>query len=176
MKKIFLFTLSSLLFLVSCKTTDSHYKFRTKEVHYFKTTIHNIDRKIITLGNGAIFETDRLIIAVNMSDAFIVLNRLGKGDAYINGTRYGVSSSRAAYDMFRYNIGYSNILKTTHAANNIIELSDGTWWQIIQKGDVDIEAWLSTNLVILSKDETTIINPYRIEAIKVKKLEHYPTG
>lgn len=159
------------LLLISCKSTGPYYNLQANEVRYFKTTIQNIERDIITITTGAKFKANRLIIAVNMSDAFFILNQLGYGEAYISGTRYSVSIVGDS-DSYRYNRGYSNSLKATHADHNILELSDETWWQVIQKGDVDISKWVTTNLMILSEDESVMINPHKIEAIKVKQIEN----
>ncbi|MEE9431954.1 MAG: hypothetical protein V3V16_12980 [Melioribacteraceae bacterium] len=166
--KLIYFIIISFLIL-SCKTTDSNYKQNLREVKYFQSIIHNIDRKIITLADGNRWKTNRFVISVNMTEVFFIVNFVGFGDAYINGAKYSVSHVNDGSD-YRYFNGYSNMIKSIQAGNNIIELSDDSKWLIVDPRGVDIEQWRSTSEVVKSEDENIMINPYKIQAIEVKRI------
>ncbi len=171
MKTSLIFILTfSLSLLFSCKTTDPNYKQNLREVKYFQSRIHSVDRKVITLADGNKWKTNRFVITTNMTEVFFVVNFVGFGDAYINGTKYNVSHVRDGRD-YRYFNGYSNMIKSIQAGNNIIELSDDTKWLIINPKGVDIEQWRSTSEVVISEDESIMINPYKIQAIEVKRIK-----
>ncbi|GBD89901.1 hypothetical protein BMS3Abin04_00614 [bacterium BMS3Abin04] len=159
-----------LLLLLSCSSTGQDYKEYLREVRFFKDTIHRIDRRIVTLASGSAWRANRFVIASNLSEVFFVLdNGLDIGSMYVNGTKYRVSHANQ-YE-FRYNYGYLNYIKKLEYNNRVLELSDGSQW-ILAKGDEEvIKNWLSTPEVIVNYDETAMINPYRIEYIKVKRID-----
>jgi hypothetical protein len=51
MKKKFILIVLVPFFLISCKTTDNNYNQNLREVRYFQSRIHNIDKNIITLAD-----------------------------------------------------------------------------------------------------------------------------
>ncbi len=164
--KLFFIALLPFFFL-SYKTFDTDYNENLREVRYFKSIIHNINRKNITLADNSQWRTNRFVIEANMTDVFFVLSSYSNfGDAFINGTKYHVS--QIGYEEgFRYSDGYLNSLKTFHEKENIIELTDGSKWQVLNKGKVNLKKWLSTAEIVISWEKDVIINPYRIEAVKV---------
>lgn len=168
--KIILPTFVFISIVISCSSTDTTYKQNIREIKYFQSTIHNIDRNIITLVDGTKWKTYRFVIAVNMTEVFIVVNFLGNGSAYINGTKYSISHIGGG-EGFRYFYGYLNTLRSIDKNNNVIFLSDGTQWQIMNSGDIDISKWLLAPDVIISENENYLINPYKIELIRVKRIK-----
>ncbi len=171
MKSIFIYLVTISFLLLSCKTADPNYKQNLREVKYFQSRIHNIERNIVTLSDGTKWKTNRFVVSVNMTEVFFVVNFLGYGDAYINGTKYSVSHKDGP-EGFRYFTGYLNSLKTIDINNRIIELSDKTKWLIIDTGGIDIKQLVSASDLIISEDESIMINPYKIKAIKVKKISN----
>ncbi len=167
--KILIFFLPFLFILQSCASVEQNYNDYIREVRYFKGTIQNVDKKTIFLANGSAWTADRLIIAVNMSEVFFVLsNVLDDGYVYIDGTKLRVKHSNG-YD-FRYNYGYLNYIKALHNKNRVIELVDGSFWVVAKGGEKLVKDWLSTSEVVLSENEDVMINPYKMETVRVAKI------
>ncbi len=157
----------------SCAPATETYKDMIREVRFFKATIHDVNRKVVTLANGSSWVTNRIIIAVNLTEVFFVLESLlDNGYMYLNGTKIRVShNSLGGTDDFRYQYGYLNFIKNFDKENGVVELSDGSLWIVYKDDEDEVSKWLSTREVIIPENERFMINPYKIKYVRVRKIE-----
>ena len=159
-----------ILFFVSCSSVGLNYNESFREVRYFKRSIQEIYRKTVTLSDGTKWRSDRFIVTTNMSDAFFVLDDLGYGHAYINGTKYNIEVYDRSYtDGYRYSIGYLNDI--LNASDDVMELSDGSCWLLLSLDEIRFEEWAISSEAIINYDENTLINPRNAEIVKAKIID-----
>gem|GEM_PF-5255516 len=172
-KKIFTVLLSLMLLLQYCSPATETYKDLIREVRFFKGTIHEVNRRVITLTDGSVWIANRIIIAVNLTEVFFVLESLVEtGYMYLNGTKIRVSHSAVAgTDNFRYQYGYLNYIQDYDKDNGIIKLSDGSLWIVYKEDEPEVEKWLSTREVVIPENEMYMINPFKIKSVRVKKIK-----
>ncbi len=171
--KLFLAVLSLTFLLQNCSPATETYKDLIREVRFFKGTIHDVNRKVVTLTNGSSWITNRIIIAVNLTEVFFVLESLlDNGYMYLNGTKIPVKhNSISGSDDFRYQYGYLNCIKNFDSKNGVVELSDGSLWLVYKDDEPVVAKWLSTREVVIPENEMYMINPYKIKSIRVRKIQ-----
>ena len=169
MKRLLSISILILLTSWSCSTSNS-YKTEINYVQYFKSMIQTIDRNYIFLANGTEWKTDRFVIAVNLTDIFLVMTNYGFNYAFINGTKYNISPINDGIEHLQYHRGYLHRLSKLNTESNEIKLLDGSIWKVIEKGDVNIGNWSSDSEMIVDESDNIIINPRRIEAVRVDRI------
>ncbi len=162
-----------IILIHSCAPATETYKDLIREVRFFKGTIHNVNRRVVTLADGSSWITNRIIIAVNLTEVFFVLeSMLDNGYMYLNGTKIAVRHNAiTGSDNFRYQYGYLNYIRNFDKKNGVIELSDGTLWAVYKDDEKEAGKWLSTREVVIPENEHFMINPYKIKQIRVRKIE-----
>jgi hypothetical protein len=156
------------LILISCSSsTNLHtHSSNIKNVRYTKTTIRNIDQQIVYLNDGTIWKSNRLLIAVNLADVFVMLEEyINQGDLYFEGTKIGITLADG--NLINYKHGYLNSIKQILNDGEVIELIDGSLWAVDNVDKEKVKSWEFFPEVIISEYENFLINPANYEFCKV---------
>lgn len=155
---------------ISCQGGKGNVSEEIRRIRYFSATIHNIENKYVTLADGNVWEANRLVIAVNLTEVFFVLEEaLDVGYMYVSGTKLRVS--RPGYGNFVWNYGTEAYYVETTNSNSVMNLSDGTTWIIALNEREKVLNWSPGDDVVITNDRDVIINPRNLEYIRVKELE-----
>lgn len=172
MKRIsFLLLLAVSLLLSGCAGSFQSSGYYN-EVRFTKGIIHTIDRYTVTLSDGSIWKTRRLITAVNMSPVMLVVREsLDEGFLYVDGFKYRLILSMTNFDRVSYySFGYLDLLQSLEKEKSVIGLFQGTKFYVRPEDIPKIESWGAGPEVILNSGRNYLINPKSMEGIPVIEI------
>ena len=177
LKKIKLFlmvaviVLSPLLF--NACAGSSNFNNGVKEVYYFRSLVHKVNKNIVTLSDGSVWRLNRFLITVNLAPVYVVLPRtLEQGYMFINGMSYrilGTDSPDFIMPSF-YHTGYYELIGSIDTAHGIVKLFDGSEWAVNPKDSTELKQWDVNSEVVISQAKNEMINLRQDSKIRVRLL------
>jgi len=172
--KLFLIILSFLILQSISQAQNA--SFITKEIKYIISRVSSVNKSIMTLQDGTIWEVNRfLLMASPNSDVIVVFNELGySGIAYIDGTEMNAAFLGTTYndnEVIKYNWGSINYITEIDSSGILITFEDSTVWMVHPEQRESVTTWEPVEKIVLDRSEQFIINLRMSELITVAKID-----
>lgn len=169
-KKVFLTVVLS-FFVAGCSglfVTSGYYN----EVRFTRGIIHSVNRDIVTLSDGTVWKTDRILTTVNMSPVFLVIREtLDEGFLYVDGFKYRLNMAIPDIERIQvYSFGYLDLIKELEKNKAAITLFQGEKFYVRPQDIPEIESWGAGPEIILNEDRNFIINPRTMTGVPVIEI------
>lgn len=142
------------------------------QVRYTKGIIHSVDRDIVTLSDGSVWKTNRILTAVNMSPVMLVIREtLDEGFLYVDGFKYRLFMQMPDVERISfYNIGFLDLVQNLDKKKAVITLFSNSKFYVRPEDIPKIEEWGAGPEVIISSERTFLINPRTLESVPVIEI------
>ncbi len=142
------------------------------EVYFNRGIIHSVDRDVVSLSDGSVWKVDRILTAVNMSPAMVVIRQsLDEGFMYIDGVKYRIIMQIPDIERISfYPEGSLDLLQSIEKGKSAITLFGGAKFYIRPQDIPMLESWGAGPDVIITEERNTIINPRTFESIPVVEI------
>lgn len=164
-----------LILLASCSSlSDAVNYFR--EVGYTYTSIQNVNERSISFSNGMGVRTNRMIIAVNQTPVFLVIeNYTGSGYFYLKKQKVRFSGN-GDIEMMGLSRGVIQYVFDLVENKRTIILADGSEWLVPRDEDwKKVGKWITDSEIIIPDNRPPegdfFINPATLESILAFKLD-----